>query len=74
MLKVLAHLPGEYNFFVTDPEQGLCIWTLNGLLPVAAHSLQSAIDKHGYRDLRSLDITSMPGHIQELANHLDSLE
>lgn len=74
MLSVLAWLPNEFNYYVLDPEGKLCIWTLNGLLPVAAHSLQSAIDKHGYRDLRSLSITSMPGHIQELTNHLNSLE
>jgi len=74
MYSVLAWLPQEYNFFIKNPEGKLCIWTLNGLLPVAAHLVQSAIDKHGYRDLRGLNITSMPGHIQELTDHLDSLE
>lgn len=69
----MAWLPQEYNFYVLDPDNKLCIWTLNGLLPVPAHSLQSAIDKHGYKDLRSLNLTSMPGHIQEITDHLNSL-
>ena len=73
-LQVLAYLPGEYNFYVVDDKSQMCIWTLRGLLPVPGHFLQSAIDKHGYRDLRSLGISVLPNQIKELTEHLDSLD
>lgn len=71
--EVLAWLPGEYNFLVKDTNQDLGVWTKNGFAPVAPQTLESAIAKHGYRDLRKLCLRSMPSHIEPLAEHLNSL-
>ena len=73
-LSVLAHLPGEYVFIVLDQSGQTCIWSLNGLLPVPSSFLQSAIAKHGYKDLRSLGVTALPDQIKELTDHLNSLD
>ena len=71
--EVLAWLPGEYNFLVKDMAQNLGVWTLKGFAPVTPQTLESAITKHGYQDLRKLCLRSMPNQIKPLAEHLNSL-